>query len=89
MLTKWLAAMLRRWAPEVVNRALDLERDDHRATKFELLKAKEQIELLKGDVAHLTEFQARELSRLKAESAIFRQRTVLATELSGSPNHEP
>ena len=89
MLTKWLAALLRRWAPEVVNRALDLEREDHRATKFELRVAKEDIALLKNDVVHLQAALDRELSRLRAEAAINRQRTVLATELPGSPNHEP
>lgn len=84
---KFLEWLLRRWANQASLSALDVEREDHKSTRAELAQARSVIALQKAEIESLAEWRERELSRLKAESAIFRGRTVLATEIPAS-NHE-
>lgn len=84
MFWKFLEGILRRWADRASLSALQIEREDHKATKIELAQAKSTIALQKAEIETLAEWRERELSRLKAESAIFRGRTVLATEMPAS-----
>ena len=80
MIRKFIAWLFSRWAEQSANSALDLERDDHRATKHELVLAKSQNELLKAEVEFLAAWRSKELSRLEAENVIFRGRKRLGDD---------
>jgi|GEM_PF-6873129 len=85
MFSRLLAWILRNWADRTTAASLDLEREDHRATKAELAQAKAQNVLLTAEVEFLANWRAKELSRLDWENAIFRGRKTLGEE---GPMHE-
>ena len=80
MIRKFIAWLFSRWAERAAISALDLEREDHRATKDELAQAKSKIELLNGEIEFLANWRSKELSRLEWENVIFRGRKRLGDD---------
>lgn len=82
MFWRLLSWLLRRWAERSSVTALEIEREDHRATRQELAQAKSKIALQSGEIEALTAWQSKELSRLEWENAIFRGRKILTDDQS-------